>query len=342
MKILLVYPGTHHSTIDVALGYHEAFQELCLTVHPYYFHDYLDYHAGALAYWQEHNPDFQASDRLCGLLASEPLIVHVVEHQPDVILIVSGLSLHPRAYELLKRMDIPVAMILTECPYIDEAQMRMLISSGAKLAFVNEKNSARPMAEQTGIRTLYLPHSFSHVRHKPGHAPPVYETDIFFHGTSWPERRELFGQLTQNGYKIRIVGAGFDDDGNIVSIAGNHELIRWYRGCKIALNHHRTMTEPGAAPILTGSAWSLGPRAYEIAACGAFQLCDDTRPELFEIFGNSVATYRDARDLQRQVDYYMSHEMERMSMAAKARELAADCRFVDRAREIVVPALESL
>jgi len=89
-------------------------------------------------------------------------------------------------------------------------------------------------------------------------------------------------------------------------------------------------------------AQSLGPRAYEIAACGAFQLCDDKRTELWSVFGDSVATYSDADDLRDQVTYYLKHDRERQEMAQEARARVEGCTFQDRAREIVIPALKTI
>jgi spore maturation protein CgeB len=93
---------------------------------------------------------------------------------------------------------------------------------------------------------------------------------------------------------------------------------------------------------MVGDAYSLGPRAFEIAACGAFQLCDDTRPELREIFDDTVATYTDGRDLQSTTAYYLAHDAKRQEMAQEARRRVAPCSFLNRAREIVVPELERL
>ena len=76
----------------------------------------------------------------------------------------------------------------------------------------------------------------------------------------------------------------------------NAETVKLYQRARVALNLHRTdtMDQAEAAKAIkrgkrrgvlgtkpmTGEAYSIGPRAYELAACGAFQICDDTRPEL--------------------------------------------------------------
>lgn len=347
MKVLLVYPGTRHSTYDVALGYHEALEELGHTVIPFNFHDYLDYHAGAIRFWKRENPNFRPNDAATAEMwtrwSSEPVVIHIVEHAPDLILIISGMTLHAHTYNLMGRFNIPKAVVLTECPYIDKRQAEILMYGHTHLAFVNDKNSVGPLKELTGKPTVYLPHSYSPKRHYPAPVDTEYQTDLFFHGTWWPERGEVFEKLNFNGHKIRIVGVGWEAGvGHMQHVTANDELAEWYRGTKIALNHHRTIQQVGENPkhIPMDAAWSIGPRAYEIAACGAFQLSDNTRPELGEVFGNSVATYTDADDLQEKVDYYLAHDNERVAMASESLARVENCSFTDRARKVLIPAIE--
>jgi spore maturation protein CgeB len=347
MKILLVYPGTRHSTYDVALGWHEALSDLGHTVFPFHFEDYLDWWAGAIEYWKDHNPDFHPEpaeqSQMWTRWASEPLIIHIVENAPDLILIIGGLTLHAHTYELMSRFNIPRAVILTECPYIDAKQSELLTRGHVHLAFVNDKNSVAAVEALTGKPAVYLPHSYSPARHYPAAVGAEYETDVYFHGTWWPERAEALGNLNCNGHNVRIVGVGWSEGvGHMQNVTANDELANWYRGTRIALNHHRTVTQIGASAkhIAPGAAWSIGPRAYEIAACGAFQLCDDTRPELAEVFGQSVPTYHDAADLQRKVDYYLTHDGERRGIADAARAWVTPCSFAKRAEEILLPAIE--
>jgi spore maturation protein CgeB len=88
--------------------------------------------------------------------------------------------------------------------------------------------------------------------------------------------------------------------------------------------------------------YSLGPRAYEIAACGAFQVCDGTRPELGDVFNGHVPIYRDGAELLELVKYYLGHDKEREQKAAAAREAVQGCSFDDRATDIVLPFLKEI
>ena len=175
-------------------------------------------------------------------------------------------------------------------------------------------------------------------------------TDVFFHGTLWPERKAIFAGLESLPYRVRISGVDpairSDNPAEVARVMANQvenaELARLYSGAKIALNHHRTyigQSADGEELHTQVDPWSLGQRAFEIAACGTFQLCDDTRPELAEVFGGSVATYRGRADLENKIEYYLAHESERREMAAEAAERVRDCTFARRAEQILVPTL---
>ena len=340
MKILLVYPGQVCSTFDVALGYHEALNVLGHQVCPYNFHDWLEYHEGALNYWSQANPHFSYDDKevfnIRSLLASEYLVIKVIEFQPDVILIVHGLLIHPRTYDLLNKLDFPKVAILTECPYVDDRQKRMLEAAKFDHIFVNDRVSVGAFSGSVS----YLPHSYSRFRHRPSRSHTEYEMDVYFHGTWFEERAKAFSQINGN-YNTRIIGVGWEEGiGDTQDGTPNSELIKYYQSTRIALNHHRMTTTIDSPEKIKGE--SIGPRAYEISACGAFQLCDNARPELGEIFGDSVAIYHDVDDLQVKIEYYLSHENERLDMAREALNRVQPCSFHNRAAEIVLPILEAL
>ena len=152
----------------------------------------------------------------------------------------------------------------------------------------------------------------------------------------WATWRHPFWRVDVGG--VRLISGDKTPRGT----TGNEVLAEAYRHTKIALNHHRSVVGvENGKEVHVREAWSLGPRAFEIAACGAFQLCDDTRPELREVFGESVPTYHDADSLRAQVEYWLNpvHEQGREDIAWAAYQRVQGCAFVDRARGIVIPAL---
>lgn len=354
MKILLIYPGATWSPYDVACGVEDALTELGHDVLPFPHHSYYSMFTKTFSDWERRGHALGGPYKpLASMWASRMAIAEAVEFAPDVALVVMGISFHLRAYLSLYALGIPVAIILTESPYADTMQAGMIHKSLARLVFTNEKISAHTLPEilsTVNNRTpvVYLPHSYNPRQHK---VMPLddglrrqFGSDIFFHGTLWNGRRELLDQVKATrklrGYNVKITGARFSVeqdkmvDGNLVD---NREMAIRYNCTKIAINHHRQEAHGGG--MIKTLPYSLGPRAFEIAVCGAFQL-SDYRPELRDVFGDTVAVYHDAKDLIAKANYYLLHENEREEMAAAARLRVAKCSFLDRCRDIIVPALE--
>ena len=344
MRILLCYPGPRHSTFDVAAGWDEALRELGHDVFSFRFDFCIDFCLAAKEAWEKKhvgNPGAVFNMEDWQKIASEQVVIAAADFQPDVALIVSGMQYHPRAFHILGKMGIPKAVILTESPYQDERQTLMLDKGEVDLAFANDKASVDVLGEYCPVE--YLPHSYAPNRHGPALSESDFETDVFFCGTLFPDRQEFFKplQAVDAEFDAYIIGPSNWRGG--YEVIENKELVEWYRGTKIALNHHRIWRgdmEADEGEIAPGTAWSLNPRAFEIAACGTFQLCDDQRPELHEVFNGSVATYSDGADMLDKINYYLANDAEREAMALEARWRVRHCRFIDRAEQILIPAIE--
>lgn len=346
MRILLAYPGHAFSTIDVARGYHAGLTAAGHVVQSFDYHTRLTFYDRALTAWAEANPDFTKDLQQVKVLASEAILPEVVDFAPDVVLVVNGTALHPRAYQLMWRLGVPYAMLLTESPYADALQIQMIQAVQPAAVFINERNSVASIRKNSTAAVAYLPHAYDPARHTVTAVPDEYSSDVFFFGTLWPERERLFAPLLARGNgRFRIGGLDITSKDGANGAVANDALMRWYNGTAIALNHHRTFSgvdEGREAHIDTGAAWSLGPRAFEIAACGAFQLCDDTRGELTAVFGDTVATYHDGDTLAAQVDYFLSHPQERREMAKAAHDRVQPHTFKNRVSDVVNPILEAI
>lgn len=346
MRILIAFPGHTTSTIDVARGYSHALRALGHTVADYNYHTRLAFFGDALRYWEGQTTGFEYKEADALVLASESLAIEAVDFVPDVVLIVCGLVLHKRAYDLLHRLSIPTALLLTESPYTDVHQAEIAKKGHIGLVMTNDLASVSFLRSETGLPVEYLPHSFDPIRHYPRRVQPYYQSDVYFFGTWWPERRAMFEALeaTQNGHHFELGGIQPINNKNTPELTTNLELARHYSGAKIAINHHRTIKSSYEGEPIThigqGDAYSLGPRAFEIAACGAFQLSDNTRPELRDVFGDTVPTYENGADLVDKVHYFLQHEHERQALADASRAQVQACSFENRAREILLPALE--
>jgi len=344
MRILIVYPGHSLSTLDVASGYDGALRKIGHEVRAFKLHNWLAFYHEALKMWSERQRNFNLPDLNAYIaFASDRVIIDAIDFVPDVALVVNGFALHRKTYDLLYALEIPIVLLLTESPYLDTEQRVFVEKGHAAGVFTNDRASLAAYP----CPTAYLPHAYDPSVHYPHAVGAEYASDVYFQGTLWPERKALFSQLPALPYEMRVGGIdpSVKEGGNVLAeMVDNAELAKWYSGAKIALNHHRTFSgiDGEGNERHVSAAWSLGPRAYEIAACGAFQLSDAARPELEAVFGGSVATYTDAGDLAAKIDHYMGREALRDEMRREARERVKACTFEERAKNILIPHLEEV
>jgi len=349
MKVQVIYPGATWAVYEVAIGYVEALQELGHTVRVFNFHDTYAVWTDFFNFLHTRKGGTFPPDAAT-MWASKMSIIDMIEFLPDVVLVITGLAWHKRAYMLAHCLDVPVAVLFTESPYMDDQQALIASKGFVRLAFVNEKTSVATFAEKApDVPTVYLPHSFSTKRHRVFDVEQEYRSDLFFHGTRWDERGALLDAIDLPGRDVHISTARFVTRVDLETglerqtvegeVIPNDELVKWYNGTKIALNHHRRDVWGGGL-VAAHAAYSLGPRAFEIAATRTCQLCDDQRQELVDVFGDSVATYANAQELNRKAEYLLSHDDERTDMASAALERVRACSFLNRAREIMIPAIE--
>jgi len=240
-------------------------------------------------------------------MASAHIMQHILDIWPDVVISVSGHNYHLADADILRKVGIKTAIILTESPYFGELEGE--IAKHYDIAFTNERMSAKR------LNAVYLPHAYNPAVHSVDGAH-AHAADVVFVGSMFDERRALFNAVDWEG--VDFVWRGHDMSETPADVVPNAEAAAYYRAAKISLNHHRTTTSHGSGQhIRPEEAESLGPRAYEIAACGAFQICDDSRAELWDVFGEWSATYRagDSADLERCVRYWLKHDDRREETA---------------------------
>ena len=100
------------------------------------------------------------------------------------------------------------------------------------------------------------------------------------------------------------------------SMIDNAFTARIYRGSAIGINIHRTERWNNNADVLIdpGEAYSMGPRAVELAACGLFQIAD-YRQEIIDVFGDSVPIHNSPDDLGRLIRKYLADPVRREKLA---------------------------
>ena len=268
--------------------------------------------------------EMQQGHEICRM-ATENVLAEASYHDADLVLVTSGLSFHEVGLWLLDRHKVPTAVVLTESPYADEAQKAWVSRYPAVTVFTQERTSAVKHGWN------YLPAAYDPTVHMPVAADPDEGCDVLFVGTGWQERQTLFEGVNWNGIHVRLRGffPGMTDKSSLKPFyeegsVENSDLPRAYAAAKIVLNPYR----------FDAAAESMNPRAYELAACGVFQI-SDARAEGLELFGSSVPTYRDAAELETLVRYYLANPLERKAKAEMARTLVQGQTFDRRVADII-------
>jgi len=342
VRIFVLYPGHASSTIDVADGWVNALKALGHDVQDWHHHEVLTFYETAFAAWHDKNRGFNPGVGEVIWMASRAAIAQMVVTPPDIIIVVTGLAVHRDFYVAVKKLGIPMALILTESPYADQLQQDMCRAIRPDVVFVNERNSVN-LYSGMGLRAMYLPHSYDPKRHYPRKVPPGFQSDVCFIGTLYPERKALFDTVDWTGINRKFICQELGDSSP--DRIENAEAANYYCGAKICLNLHRTVMGVNANEMVhidIGDAWSTNPRTFEIAACGGFQIADNARGELEVALSGTVPTFRTARELETLVRYFLSADEERQRIARLQAEQVRGCSFEERGRTIVIPELERL
>lgn len=317
----------------MARGYRNALVAAGHDVREYSTNKRFLYHARAM----EGQPAMEGANGviLLSKLACENVVVEALYHHSDIVIVVSALAFHPNAVWLLREAGIPVAVLHTESPYEDMEQAEF--STFCDVTFTNEMVSA----DRFGWH--YLRHAYDPTIHMPviperEKTEPLWidgradTCDVLILGTGWPERVALLEAIDWTGIDLRILGlwpqiAATDSPLKpyyTEVLVDNAVAPHLYASAKICLNFHRHDAE----------ARSLNPRAYELAACGAFQL-SDPRFELMATFRSEVPTFTNAWELQALLKIYLEDAAARQTMAQAARELVQPHTFEHRAAEMI-------
>jgi spore maturation protein CgeB len=332
MKVYVIHPGAQWSTCDVYTGLVAGLQaQPGVDIYEGRIDTILNWYdnavqagiaVGVFSLDVANNNIFNRQR-----MASAHITQHILDIWPDVVISVSGHNYHLADADILRKAGIKTAVILTESPYFGELEGEM--RAHYDVAFTNERKSGQR------LHAHYLPHAYNPAVHTPD-GPKGYAADVFFCGSMFDERRALFNAVDWEG--VDFVWRGHDMSETPTALMPNAATAAYYRGAKISLNQHRTTTSHGSGEhIAADEAESLNPRAYEIPACGAFQLCDDSRAEGWEVFGDCFPTYRagDAADLSRQARYWLTHDDRREETARMMHAAVLPHSWTARATQVL-------
>jgi hypothetical protein len=164
--------------------------------------------------------------------------------------------------------------------------------------------------------------------------------DVVFVGTGFPERIALLEAVDWTGIDLGLYGnwESLREDSPIKKFVrsgtiSNGHATSLYKRSKICLNLYRTTTDFSGGP-LTIQPESLNPRAYELAASGAFTL-SEARAEVSEHFGDLVPTFSDATQLGMLIRHWLADDAGRSSVAARLPACVAEDTWLARGRQLI-------
>ena len=347
MRFLLVDPGATFSTFDVYTGVRDALRGLGHTVIEYRHSRRLDVVSKAFEFvWQERYDrgirEPKPNDADTALWVSELSVTWALRHQPiDMMIVVSSMFYHPDALILARRAGLKTGILFTESPYAvnNEGYMAQL----ADVVWTNERSVVYALS-RANANCHYLPHAFNPLVHSPTPSPEeptdVPAHDVVFVGTGFRERIALLEAVDWSGIDFGLYGSWMlaDDsplrahlrDGVVV----NRRACALYRKAKVGLNLFRRSLGFGpATPLITHEAESLGPRSYELAACGCFSV-SEYRAEVEEVFGSLVPTFRTSGELETAIRRWLSDSAGREDIKRRLPEAVAPHTWSARAQQM--------
>jgi hypothetical protein len=342
VRILFVHASAGWSTADVGRGYAAALTRAGHELYEWRFDQRIGYVGRALELEPTPSNLYEVVRHASRMIATE-----AVDFGPDLVVVTSGLCFHPAGLVLLKKMGLPIAVILTESPYNEEDEA--YFASFCDFVATNDRGSAARRG------WTYLAPCYDPAVHVPG--PPVGQGhDVVFIGTAWVERARRFASMDWTGIDFGLYGLWpkpADVDVGLIPNAGTtpissedepfyievekyarlapyirtgltspDETVRLYRASKLCINEHREH------PL----AESLGPRVYETLAVGGALLLTTYRPEIEDLLGPRWAeyVYDGTEDLEAKIRFYLKHDQIRTELVGIGRARVDGHTFDER------------
>lgn len=238
---------------------------------------------------------------------------------PDVMLVVHGTYTPAGAVEYARNQGTTTVLWLVEDPYeIDHHRGAMV--EPYHFVFTNERQA---VAEYKRANTYYLPWCCNPRVHRRMESTRVYQSDLCFVGMGFPNRLQIMNKLAEQlpELKYRLIGDWTKwgelhpvlHDAILPTSANFWEIQRYYNGAKINLNIHRDPIDPPSGNRLGINATSPNDRVFALAGCGAFQIVDDTRPDLWDCFvrDHEMVGFQSVADLVDKVRFYLNSSQRR-------------------------------
>jgi hypothetical protein len=345
LRILQVHPGASWATADVSQGLHAGLKYHDAEVFLYRLDQRYEASRAALHWlWRtkkKATPDLpkpNAAD--LSYHASIGVLEMALRQHVDVVLVVSGMLLHPDVLIMMKQAHLRVVVLFTESPYDHAFEMKV-----AQIVDGGWTNERSVVSEFRKVKPTfgYLPHAWNPLVHRTD--LPIDDSvpahDVVFVGTGFRERYRFFNSIDWTDINLGLYGSWDVSKFNPqirssvrVGPIDNTQAVLLYRRAKIGLNLYRTSQGWGTNAPAIAHAESINPRAYELAALGTFFL-SDYRSESAEVFGDSVPMFRTPIEAAALIRTWLADDAGRARLAAALPARVAQASWIDRTKTVL-------
>lgn len=336
MRALVVSPGPNFSVYDVYRGWVRGLEANGVDVRTFDLDQFLNLFSGM----KRADDDGELIDMFpkegVPLLAAEHLKSAAFEWWPDIVVVISAFFVPVEVFDLLRARRMKVVLIHTESPYEDDKQL--LRAPHVDLNVLNDPVNI----DRYPAGTLYVPHAYDPLVHRPGPGIAEFKSDVCFVGTAYPSRWQFIEQVDWSGIDLALGGhwSLTPEDWPlrhcvahpIDSCLDNDETADAYRSTSMSFNLYRKET----SELSDADGWAMGPREVELAACGTF-FAREPRAEGDELFP-WLPTFTTPDELGEIVRWWLPREEARRDAADKARAAVADRTFEVHARRLLTAA----
>jgi spore maturation protein CgeB len=323
MRILIPTP-LYGGSLPVAFHCAEAFRELG---HQTEVLDFSEYY-GAFRHAESVTSDAHHSRALQNLLTTflaETVVAKALDWRADLIWAVAQSPLTPPALRELRHEGVHTALWFVEDFRIFGYWRELAPHYDA--VFTIQRGEFLDALRSLGVHhASYLPCAANPRVHRPlelnADDRRRFGADLAFVGAGYYNRQSLFARFPKSG--LKIWGSDWPQDCAVAPLVQEggrrvttEETAKIYSATKVNLNLHSSPHHEDVNP----HGDFVNPRTFEIAACGAFQLTDyrSDLPDLFQP-DTEIAVFHKAEDLPRLIEHYMTHDDERQTIAARARD----------------------
>ena len=262
----------------------------------------------------------------------------IYSSKSNFIFFMNGHHLNRVVLKIIKDLGRKMVMWQIDDPYWTDLSVEM--APICEFIFTVD-SAAVPIYQENGCKNVFfLPLAFPS-KFENFQKEKSYESDICFVGTPFKNsyRVKVIDELSDflKNYKVKLLGSHVLSDSWQGALSNYETLksfikeefvpyeesVKYQLASKINLNIHRDSfshnMDRNNNKIM---AKSPNDRTFILGGLGAFQLVDDLRPDLGDLFeiGKEIVTFSGPQDLKEKIAFYMEHDKERQTISSAAQK----------------------